>query len=281
MNILRKIYRTLSPKFQKLFLEYKVKFEPRYGHGKPPHEKLYAIINLGRKRYEKLLHDFLANHGNLKTLQLKSLAGKESDPAWVNGYFPGLDTIVLYQILRNYKPKSYIEIGSGNSTKVARKSIRDHSLGTKIISIDPFPRAEIDALADQVIRQPVENIDFSEIIIEPGDILFIDNSHRAFPNSDVTVCFLEIIPNLPVGTIVHIHDIYLPYDYPQFMADRFYSEQYLLATMLLSNPDKYEVIAPNYFISEDNDLKKILDPFWDSLPASIERHGGSFWFLIK
>ncbi|MCY7410548.1 MAG: class I SAM-dependent methyltransferase [Chitinophagales bacterium] len=115
------------------------------------------------------------------------------------------------------KPKIYVEIGSGNSTMVARKAIEDHQLKTKIISIDPYPRASIDNLADTLIRKPIENLSDYNFIDElnENDILFIDNSHRSLPNSNVTVCFLEIIPRIKKGVLIHIHDIYLPYDYPQ------------------------------------------------------------------
>jgi len=80
---------------------------------------------------------------------------------------------------------------------------------------------------------------------------------------------------------VHVHDIYIPFDYPQFMCDRAYSEQYILAAFLLSNPEKYKPILPNYFISEDEQLNGILSPIWnlDSLQG-VEHHGGSFWFEV-
>jgi len=192
--------------------------------------------------------------------------------------------VALYGMIRHFKPKKYIEVGSGNSTMAAYKSIRDHRLQTKIISIDPYPRAAIDQLADEVIRRPLEDLDDYNFIgdLEENDMLFIDNSHRALPNSDVTVCFLELIPRLKPGVIVQIHDVYLPYDYPQFMCDRFYSEQYLLATLLIAAPGKFQTLLPNYFISEDENLRSIVAPIWDHPSLStVERHGGSFWFKIK
>jgi hypothetical protein len=94
------------------------------------------------------------------------------------------------------------------------------------------------------------------------------------------VVFLELIPQLKKGVIVRFHDIYLPYDYPQFMCDRFYSEQYGLAIMLLSNQAKFKVLLPNYFISEDSQLKSIIDPIWRDIPG-VEKHGGSFWIQIQ
>lgn len=93
---------------------------------------------------------------------------------------------------------------------------------------------------------------------------------------------MEILPNLNSGVIVHIHDIYIPYDYPQFMCDRFYSEQYGLAMYLLANSDKYVPVLPNYFIYEDKALSEILKPFWKHPNLEgVEQHGGSFWLQIK
>src|SRR5690606_12269248 len=123
--------------------------------------------------------------------------------------------------------------------------------------IDPYPRANIDSLSDEIIREPLEALESMDRIVDmlrSGDILFIDNSHRVFPNSDAMVCFMEILPYLRQGVIVHIHDIYLPYDYPQFMCDRFYNEQYFLAALLMGDRSRYEVLLPNFFISEDKEL---------------------------
>ena len=205
------------------------------------------------------------------------------NPVYNNEFLPGLDIFGIYTIIAKYKPQTYIEVGSGNSTKVAYKSITDNNLKTEIISIDPKPREEIDKLANKIIREPFENVNFDFIFsLKENDILFIDNSHRILPNSDSMVFYLEVLPKLPKGVIVHIHDIYLPYDYPQFMCDRFYSEQYGLGMYLLANSNKYQPILPNYFISEDKDLSIILNPIWQHPNLdNVERHGGSFWLKIQ
>lgn len=276
-------YRFFSPKFTTLFSEYKVDMKPRYGHGKPPHDQLYSIINDNREVYGSILSLALENKDKIQ--QIKTI-GNETDsnrPVWNNGFLPGLDIIGIYTILSKYNPKKYIEVGSGNSTKVAYLSKQENNLSTEIISIDPMPRAEIDQLADRIIRKPFEEIDYSEILdLEENDILFIDNSHRILPNSDSMVFFMEILPKLKKGVIVHIHDIYLPYDYPQFMCDRFYSEQYGLAMYVMANPEKYKTILPNYFISEDKELSELISPIWqhDNL-QNVERHGGSYWIQIS
>lgn len=266
-----------------LHLDYPVEMKPRYGHGLPPHHKLYQIINQHRESYRGLLQFALSNKEKLVTIPEQKVNKDPKSPGWNNNFLPGLDIVMLYTMMVKYNPATYIEIGSGNSTKVVYKAKKDFNLSTRIISIDPAPRAEIDALADEIIRKPFESIDLSLFSkLKSGDIVFVDNSHRMFPNSDATVFFLDVMPSLPAGVIVHVHDIYLPYDYPQFMCDRFYSEQYGLATFLLANPDRFHTIMPNYFVSEDAELNKILVPLWEdkSMPL-VERHGGSFWLEIK
>lgn len=282
---IKKTIKLFLPKYQKLILEYKVNMKPRYGYGNKPHPMLYQIIDANRKTYEKYIAEILKFTAVFHQIKTSDKETDENEPAWNNQFLPGLDIVALYTLLNEFKPKKYIEIGSGNSTKVARKSIKDNKLQTKIISIDPFPRANIDHLADTVIRQPLENMtDYAMITqeLEANDILFIDNSHRCLPNSDATVCFLELLPQLKQGVIVHIHDIYLPYDYPQNMCDRFYSEQYVLAAFLLANPAKYEVVFPGIFISEDKHLSQQLDALWQNENTkNVEKHGGSFWFRVN
>ena len=281
--MIKQIYRFLNPKFQNLSMEYKVDFKPRYGHGKPAHPELLKIINQNREKYKALINKALSLKEKIWTIKDTSKETSAINPSWNNGFLPGLDIIGIYTMLAEFKPTKYIEIGSGNSTKVAYKAKKEQNLTTEIISIDPMPRAEIDSLADKMIREPFENVDFDIIgELNENDILFIDNSHRILPNSDSLVFYLELLPRLKKGVIVHIHDIYLPYDYPQFMCDRFYTEQYGLAMYLLANPKKYEPILPNYFISEDKELSALISPIWEHENLkNVERHGGSFWLRIS
>jgi Methyltransferase domain len=281
---LKSIVKAIHPKYQNVTLEYKVNMRPRWGHGQNANTHLLAAIEKNKELYASYLTEFLTHKEVFHQIKLNKDEADENQIGWNNEFLPGLDIVSIYGMLAKYNPKKYIEIGSGHSTKVVRKAIFENDLQTKTTSIDPFPRANIDHLADNVVRLPIENMeDYSEIeSLEENDILFIDNSHRCFPNSDVTVCFLELLPLLKKGVIVHVHDIYLPYDYPQFMCDRAYSEQYVLGAFILANPDKFKTICPNFYISEDAELSKILAPIWEHENLkTVERHGGSYWLQIS
>lgn len=279
--MLRSLYRFLHPRFQTLFLEYRTAFKPRYVPGQSPHPELTELISQGKPAYQQLLEKALLYQEPILTIKHSQAETDPLQPVWDNKYLPGMDIIMLYTLLATIRPTRYFEIGSGHSTKVAAKAIREQQLNTQITCIDPQPRTEIQSLANRMISSPLEKTDvtiFSEL--EENDILFVDNSHRILPNSDAMVFFLEILPRLKKGVIVQLHDIYLPYDYPDFMCERFYSEQYGLAIALLANPGKYKPILPNYFIHEDAQLSGVLSPLFDQM-KNVERHGGSFWLRIE
>jgi len=284
VNLLIKSFaKFLSPRFQTVHFDYRKWVKPRYNE-EHPHEPLFSIIKKNNTRYHEILQAMLQCAEELYRIPLSTENPDPLEPAWNNGFLPGLDIAALYTIIKRHKPCNYLEIGSGNSTKVVAKVIRDHTLSTQIISIDPHPRAEIDALANQVIRKPLEHLDDVSFIVDtmmPGDVLFIDNSHHVFPNSDAMVCFMEILPRLKKGVLVHVHDIYLPYDYPQFMCDRYYNEQYTLAAFLMAAPDRYQTLFPAFYVSLVPELRMVYKPLFDHpCMQTVETHGCSFWFTI-
>ncbi len=285
-------------------LDYPLHSEPRYGWGKPVHPKIFEILNKNRTIYENNLRAFLSYQTNYT--RISKYASEINQPAWINGTLPGLDAVALYGFISQRKPNRYFEIGIGNSTKFAKQAINDHSLATSITAIDPYPMSGIDAICDTLIQQALEHLDleiFDEL--EAGDILFIDNSHRVFMNSDATVVFLDILPRLKAGVLVEFHDIVLPFDYPPQWINRYYSEQYLLAAYLLAEGQKFDVILPNAFITLEPDLSQIMNPLWQKkemngnknfdplakvedglsdnpqLTAIIDTHGSSFWIVMK
>ena len=266
---------------QMLFLDYRVEPQSRYGYGKPPHPGLLALLEQGRDAYRELLRGLLSLEEKLKNIPLHQTDDRW--PFWLNGWMPPLDAVALYGMLAQRKPQLYLEVGSGHSTRFARRAIEDYSLPTRIVSVDPHPRAEIDALCDRLLRQPLQDTDpklFDEL--QAGDCLFLDCSHVLLSNSDVAVAFLEILPRLPAGVLVQVHDIFLPYDYPPRWAHHYWSEQYLLAFALLEGADRLKVVLPNAFLSADPELSRVLQPLWQrlGLPERLDA-GVSMWLLTQ
>ena len=266
-----------------ILLDYPVHPQPRWDRAHP-HQELYEIIDRNRATYRTELQGFLTFEKELLAIPAHPPEGIPStEPCWFSGWMPGLDKVALYGMIATRRPRLFLEVGSGNSTKVARRAITDHNLETEIVSIDPCPRAEIDTICDSVIRQPVEDVGLDVFdALGAGDILYIDNSHRALMNSDVTVVFLDILPRLKPGVLVQIHDVTLPYDYPEAWIGRHYSEQYLLAAWLLARGTRIEIILANAFVSQDNALCDVLSPLWNKeAMAGVETHGCSFWFMMQ
>jgi hypothetical protein len=252
--------------------------EPRYALGRP-HLGIQRILDERRSSYHAILKSFRSYFVPLSEIDATSQADTTA-PAYVNDYLPGLDCVALYCLLAQNTSASYIEIGSGNSTKFARRSIHDNRLKTTVVSIDPQPRANVETIADEIIRKPLEDVDLSIFDrLRARDVLFIDNSHRSFMNSDVTVCFLDVLPRLASGVLIQIHDIFLPYDYPPSWAERYYNEQYLLGALLANGMPGFDVVLPCYYVSLQQDLVSIVEELWQTRNEfrDVERHGGSFW----
>ena len=165
---------------------------------------------------------------------------------FVNGYYESPDAEILYAMVRLHRPDRIIEIGSGNSTLLFRAAIEDAGLTTRLISIDPHPRRVIEQAADEFVRDRIEDVDFEARFgrLGPGDVLFIDSSHRIEPGNDVVQLFLNVLPGIGAGAIVHVHDIFLPFEYPEEWLVRYrwqMNEQYLVQA-LLQGSDKFEVL---------------------------------------
>ena len=127
---------------------------------RPSLKKLSDIIHRNEESYTGVISHLKSIENIYSAINLDA-GDSHIAPFWRNGWFSGLDGISLYGLIAKNNPNFYIEVGSGNSTKFVRQSIKDHSLKTKIISIDPRPRSEIDEICDTVIRQPLEEADLT------------------------------------------------------------------------------------------------------------------------
>src|SRR6266516_3767386 len=194
-----------------------------------------------------------------------------------NGLFDGTDALIAYCMIRHFQPRLIIEVGSGFSSLVAAEAIAKNK-NSGLIRIEPFP---LDFLRQgfpglhSLIEKKVEDLDlefFSQL--DSGDILFIDSSHTVKIGGDVNYLFLEVLPRLKPGVIVHVHDIFLPFDYRRdWVMDelRFWTEQYLLQAFLSFN-SVFDVLMSNGYLAhrfvEDLKATFVNSPWWD---------GGSFW----
>jgi hypothetical protein len=187
-----------------------------------------------------------------------------------NRQFQSGDAEYWYQLIRWIKPRRIFEVGSGNSTLMAIKAIQknrreDPDYGCKHICIEPYEKPWLEGTGVPVIRQKVESLGtelFSEL--QSNDILFIDSSHIIRPQGDVVFLFLELLPVLNKGVIVHIHDVFSPRDYlKEILVDkvRFWNEQYLMEAFLSQNNNWKIIGALNYLSHRHHEKLKSVAPF--------------------
>lgn len=195
------------------------------------------------------------------------------------------DADSLYAMIRLLKPKRLFEIGSGNSTLIARKAIEankkeDEGYCCRHLCVEPYEMPWLERAGPEILRCRVEDVPlalFDEL--EAGDILFIDSSHVIRPFGDVLVEFQSIIPRLPSGVMVHVHDIFTPRDYPElWLRDqrRLWNEQYMLEVMLSHSTRYRPVLAMNWLA---NNHRAAIDR---AFPVMAESAGqpGAFWFEV-
>lgn len=218
---------------------------------RPPHHiyrPIEAVLTARDADYGALVGE-LAPY--LDCAGLDEIPERERDaraPYWRNGYFSGIDARAAYALAALRKPRRIVEIGSGHSTRFFRKAIRDHGFACTLTAIDPKPRAEVAEVADEVLRANVLDAEAATFAaLGAGDILFIDGSHRVFNGTDTTRLFLEVLPTLAPGVMVHVHDICLPYEYGTLFTERLYGEQYLLACTILDT-GRWRPLLPVYYL---------------------------------
>jgi hypothetical protein len=191
-----------------------------------------------------------------------------------NGTYESVDAEALYALLRWARPRRVIELGSGASSHLV------HAAGPFEHRIfDPYPWAAtrlgpVEGLTITPLR--AEDIPLREFAaLEAGDVLFVDTTHTVKTGGDVTRIMLEVLPRLASGVLVHVHDIFLPNDYPRpWVVDlrRAYAEQYLLHAFLVFN-DAFEVLLPAHALaaSDPERLGRVIPSF---RPGDAP---GAFW----
>jgi hypothetical protein len=197
------------------------------------------------------------------------------------GAFRSGDAEYWYNIIRLFKPKRIIEIGSGSSTLMARNAINKNisesgEYHCEHICIEPYEQHWLEEIGVKVIRKKVEDVglDIFETLNE-NDILFIDSSHIIRAQGDVLFEYLELLPTLNKGVIVHIHDIFTPRDYlDEWFGENFWNEQYLLEAFLTNNKEFRIIGATNYLSHKYSELFSSKCPIYK---VQNGREPGSFY----
>lgn len=196
-----------------------------------------------------------------------------------NGWYPTPDAEIYASMINEARPDRIVEIGSGFSTLIARRALQYGQLNSPLTVIDPAPRTDVEQVADKVIYQRVEDAKLDDMGLTSRSILFIDSSHITRPRGDVPYLFCEVLPQLPSGTIVHVHDIFIPYDYPTNYDRLCWTEQYVLHA-LLAHSTRYQVLLATQFMSRCN-TAAMQATFGPHVGADDLFYGASFWFQVR
>lgn len=259
------------------------------------YEPLFNYRQLGsRPRESKLDYNEAVQLGFLSKLTFDPelpavLAAQQGD--WKfhfnNGSFEDKDARAYYSLIRHNKPTRILEVGSGYSTLVAlaacaKNKLEDASYSCEMTCIEPYEMPRLEKLPITLIRKKIEDIDPAVFAsLNENDILFIDSSHIIRPGGDVNYLFLSVVPYLKSGVWVHVHDIFLPEDYPlSWLKDEFrmWNEQYLLEALLTGNHGFEIMCALNYLYG--NHREKLEAAFPGSM-SGAHRKPGSFWIRKK
>ena len=199
-----------------------------------------------------------------------------------HGAFLSGDIETLYAMIRHFAPRTVIEIGCGSSTRVVELALRRNlecGKPGRHVCIEPFEAPWLERLEIEVIRERVQTIEpdiFSNL--SAGDVLFIDTSHVIRHGGDVKHIYLNLVPSLQQGVLVHAHDIFLPCDYlSEWLSrdKRFWTEQYLLQAFLAFNSQFQIILAANYLSRHHREEFRSACPLF---ARDHDRQPGSFWF---
>ena len=237
--------------------------EPRYSALEP-------IFEAARDRFEEVIVRMAALGDDLERL-----GGEPPEPRWRQDWFPGLDGAALYAFVRSERPARIVEVGSGHSTRFIARAIRDEGFACAVTAIDPAPRADIAKLAVECVRSTLQSAPRASFeALAAGDIVSVDSSHIAVAGSDVDLMLNDVLPGLPPGVLVHIHDIFLPDDYPSDWSWRGYNEQTAVAPLV--HGQGYELLWSSHYV-RTRMADHLADTAVIRLPVSKAARESSLW----
>lgn len=197
------------------------------------------------------------------------------------------DAEMLYNMIRHFRPRRIVEVGSGQSTLMAMEAIaankrQDAGYVCRITCIEPFEQPWLESLGVEVIRKRVEDCPDDLVrSLGAGDFFFIDSSHVTRPQGDVLHLYQRLLPQVAPGVIVLVHDVFTPRDYPaKWVIDdrRLWNEQYLMEAFLAFNPAFEVMLAVNWLANDRRDWLREACPMLMNKPG---KQPGAFWFRRK
>jgi hypothetical protein len=195
-----------------------------------------------------------------------------------NLWYPTPHAETYAAVIRQTRLGLILEVGGGYSTLIARATLDFLARSdTRLTVVDPRPRTDVEAAADSVTYERIETLGLDRIPLEDPVLLFIDSSHVTRTGGDVPYLFTKLIPNLRAGSVVHVHDIVIPFDYGTLYQSRFYTEQYLLHALLIGST-RFRVIFASAYMGHRYP-EEMRQAFGTTVPPE-RLAGSSFWFEI-
>lgn len=244
--------------------------------GPPP--RTLPGIELREDEQLALLHRFAPLYADIPF-------GDEPRPGlryhYLNPAYSFCDAIMLHCMLRTLRPRRLVEVGSGHSSCVTLDT-NQYFLGASLHTtfIEPYPqllqsllRAE-DLATTTLIAQPLQAVDIGVFEqLRENDVLFIDSTHVSKIGSDVNRLLFEIFPALAPGVVIHLHDVFYPFEYPKewIYEGRAWNEAYLVRAFLQFN-NRFQVLLMNTFMAHFH-----RGFFERHMPACLRNTGGSLW----
>ena len=253
--------------------------EPSRSRVWPPSPRATPDLDWREEEQIALLRDALSRQSEFEFPD--GPTGDPRDYHAANDLFSRLDAWMLQAMLRHFRPRRMIEVGCGWSSLVTARVNREHfdSL-LHFTCVEPYPPEFLGDGIDGITRLVVSRVE--ELSLEPflelgdGDVLFIDTSHTVKTGGDVGFLYHEVLPRLAPGVVVHIHDIFLPWDYPQewVFSGRAWNEQYLVRAFLAFNSAFRILLGVGWMSHYRPDILAAAVPGY---PAKFRGGGGSLW----
>ena len=239
-------------------------------------------INLQPSKQLLLLSEF---EPYIKTIPFNETADHSSFRYYFNNtMFQRMDGTILFAMLKHLKPKKYFEVGSGFSSGLVLDVNDIEKLNLELTFIEPYPDRlesvlkENDSSATTIHKNKIQEIDVSIFKeLNENDFLFLDTSHIVKTGNDVTYWLFNILPVLKSGVIIHIHDIFWPFEYPKEWIEKqkCYNEIYFIRAFLMNNKD-YEILFFNSYVQNEFKSKLI-----EIDPKLIDNSGASLYLRKK